>query len=457
MGELVKEEGHSGKTGRQIGFEDLPPDLVWRIYSLFFAMDPGAAGFMGSVCKSWRDIVVHGDNDVGGKLLEKEKKKNRVPELDCLSQLDSVANHHSHIPLMMTLNHRDGWCFFSHPFHMFTYLKYCPELANATIRYSNHGWLLMTRRFVDVETKLLDCTNFFFNPVTMESIELPQGIISPHGQQQLQQDLPGHRVDWTVSMCFTSPPTSPDCCVIAAGQFPDFALLIWRHGLDHWEIYRHLGTTGDGDTFPIAGSTNPVVIGQRYCCCLAIDGRVGIFDIDRKLFSLHESPFPKPQLDDLKRSFLLEDNGELLAVFDPNPNNPGEGDQLGSDIYAMTMNINGGGSSSSLAWEPVVEFGRRLGDRMVFVSNCTGSFTKPAKVRSAGNKIYFPSSRNIYYSLATKKYHAFHPFLGPQFSSSCLLGLKEYPINACWIDSVGVVPVSDEQGKLISLIRDSLM
>ncbi|KAF2582758.1 hypothetical protein F2Q70_00009221 [Brassica cretica] len=118
-------------------------------------------------------------------------KENIIASASCKSWCEaalSVRVVEKH-PWLLSFSKRSSLFELHDPVQSKSYTLNLPELAEATVRYSSHSWLLMHAS----TTKDL----FFFNPFTQELISLPKST------------LPFQAI------AFSSPPTSDNCVVVA--------------------------------------------------------------------------------------------------------------------------------------------------------------------------------------------------------------------------------------------------
>ncbi|KAL5724220.1 hypothetical protein ACHQM5_007506 [Ranunculus cassubicifolius] len=263
-------------------------------------------------------------------------------------------------PLLMFGNRRHVRCSISDPIKNITYCFDLPKLLGAKIRFSKDGWLLMSKD---------DTSLFFFNPYTQVTVELPD-LISP-------------KIVFEV-LCFSSPPTSPDCTIfgICQSTFHYVMILCLRLGEDAWTPVH-----ADHDDFFYPSSNCPVFHeGSFYC--LGIKGELGVFDAWDLSWKVIPMPMPRP-CSSIYQIYLVEWDGELTSVF------VGRSGKY-VDAYLLDR--------SKMKWLTL----SNLKDQTLFLSP---SSSISVKMISEGirSRIYFPISYDnslLFYSLETRKWHS---------------------------------------------------
>lgn len=150
------------------------------------------------------------------------------------------------------------------------------------------------------------------------------------------------------------------------------------------------------------------------CYCLGFNGQVGVFDIKTESSFILGKPFHKKVVDSLLRRFLLENKGELVAVYVTHEE---------QRVFINRINL------IKNEWRPI----QKLSNKMMYVSY-GASFLKPTLEKATGNKIYFPKVERdncIFYSLASTKYHSF----SGDYSKGIPYNIKEYK-NCAWIETM---------------------
>ena len=333
-------------------WSQLPPELLQLVSAHLFCGDYTT---FRAICKSWRS--------------------SSLISRPLLPLLDSP---HSQTPCLMSVGNYK--CRIFHPIYNNAYHMDIPELLNATIHYSEYGWLLLSRD---------DCSIFFFHPFNKIKIELPSC-------------LPFE------TMCFSSPPTSTNCFVIGF-TFAAIEVALIRRGEVDWTIRRVKG-------FSVLSGCNPVLYKGK-CYCLFMSGDVGVFDLNEYLrepnqHSLHwilfSTGLPQHLRDSHERSYLMKANGKLLAVFEVH--------DCQQCVYVFSLNFFT--TRTRMIWHKVCN----LGNKILYTS-LKGSFSESTVVKGMDNKIYLPNvlenqgNSNVFYSLKTNKYHSFFSDYSTKISS----------------------------------------
>ncbi|XP_027148049.1 F-box/kelch-repeat protein At1g57790-like [Coffea eugenioides] len=254
-----------------------------------------------------------------------------------------------------------------------------PGLEDAIIRSSNFGWLLMSR---------FDLSLFFFNPFTKQKIELP-----PSGTAFR-------------AMCFTTPPTSPDCIVFGLSTFSDDYVDIGtiERGKTDWHLEEYKNETR------FRPSTHTPVFHKGSFYCIDLAGKVGIFypnNSENKWTVL--TRLTKRRCERvIRQNFLVAVDGELLAVL--NHDN--------RKVMVERLDRTNG------QWKPVQDLGKIL-----YVSH-GACFAEDAKIKNV--VVYFPKFRDnigAFYSTNTGKYHS----VVGDFSTKTSYDLDEITEFGTWI------------------------
>ncbi|KAL8059047.1 hypothetical protein ABFX02_03G061800 [Erythranthe guttata] len=319
-------------------WNDIPQELLDLILSNVFAKDRYNFSL---VCRSWNEVV--------------------------------SASSYRHSPCLM-FNERSMkhlWKFFQH--NSFFYLDF-PKLEGARIRFSNHGWLLMSRDN--------DETLFFYDPFNHHMIELPALCFKD-------------RVAAYSTICFFHPPTSPDCFIVGIGtiieqRYDEAEIGVLKHGEDEWKIYIY------ETPHEFQATLGPPILDDGLLYFLDLKGNIATFDISKHGYNLAWSVFtgclkPRQLRKNIREHFLIKPKGEkeIFAVF-----------AIYSERRVSVYRL-----SKGLSWEFVED----LGDKVFYLCR-TSSFGYTTDVKSMANKIFFPKfygDKIIYYSLDTKKYHCF--------------------------------------------------
>ncbi|KAE8698526.1 Tubulin alpha-1 chain [Hibiscus syriacus] len=201
-------------------------------------------------------------------------------------------------------------CRFYDPFYNASYEALIPdELIDARICHSNYGWLLMSQA----------AQLFFYQPFTKQRIDVP--ILRPSYLEHIQ---------YCARMCFSSPPTSPDCTIFGIDNNinpKEANISLIRRG-QVWITIFHC--SAENQWFNLSHGSPVFYKGSFYC--LSIDGQLGVFDTNTR-------------------------DNRLWRIFDK--------------------------LKHPCKWEEV----ESLGDTMIFVSR-TGCVSMQS--RTMGNTIYFP-------------------------------------------------------------------
>ncbi|PPE00006.1 hypothetical protein GOBAR_DD02986 [Gossypium barbadense] len=301
--------------------------------------------------------------------------------------LRSVPNPSaSPYPSLFHFSGNNSKCKFYDPFYNGTYVAQIPdELIDARIFFSNYGWLLMCQ-----DTQL-----FFFHPFTNQRIDLPS--------------IERHNLEEYGRMCFSTPPTSPNCLVF--GILNDYPITsdvtIIHRGESSWTNICY--KTNNVRFYTSHG--NPVFYKGAFYC-LGIDGKLGIFDPNKrgsrcwKIIDKLKLP-----CDSIQENLLVESNGELISICMGH---------IGEYVRIFRLNYD-----YDIRWEDV----HNLGDEMIFASR-TGSMC--LQTHAMGNTIYFPSFDNggngLFYSLASHKFHS----LGVALPRKDLYNTKRM-LHCAWI------------------------
>ncbi|CAI0383493.1 unnamed protein product [Linum tenue] len=165
------------------------------------------------------------------------------------------------------------------------YISAPPDLLDAKIMCSNHGWLLVAK----------GPRVFFYHPSIQHVIRLP--------------NIKSHQAQFSFAS-FSAPPTSLDCMVLGV---VDSKSRTKRDSLSSVEDN-------------VLGSSTRFRMQPGAFYCLAQDGRLGVFDPTKekkgnkkKMWRLlpHTTKKPRVFMDDDPRkdqAYLLECNGELISI-----------------------------------------------------------------------------------------------------------------------------------------------
>ncbi|KAL3513799.1 hypothetical protein ACH5RR_026516 [Cinchona calisaya] len=263
-----------------------------------------------------------------------------------------------------------------------------PELKNARIRCSMHGWLLMSRLSDDRGL-------FFFDPFTKVKMDIP-------------------RSDYRfIALSFSQPPSSSNWSIVGIfSQMSSNTLIVGEIscGEDVWRNYAFQ------TRYKLHVSHSSPVLHQGKYYFLDVSGHLVRFipDMTYGDKSLRTLPVNRPRRrfqSSVHQSFMAEVNGQLLSVL------------VSSDlrrIHAEKID------ASTNRREAVQD----LGGLTLYISH-TGTFSQVAATPSMANKIYLPKfygESGVFYSLITKKYHSYNG----TFSSTEPYQLKDLEFGT-WI------------------------
>ncbi|PWA67922.1 hypothetical protein CTI12_AA313560 [Artemisia annua] len=251
-------------------------------------------------------------------------------------------------------------------------------ICDFQIKCSRFGWLLILKP---------DGSLMFFNPFTSDILELPE--------------LPGVHI-----ICFSAPPTSPDCMVvgIAVGSRP-------------YDICIHI-VGGE----PSWRTTSLNVRGDKFFKYLTFYGRDlyalredGGFDFFREMgredhaWFRHAAKGPASCCKSLPQCFQLICDQHLLRVIVG---------KFGESVEVFKK-------SRLRNWVKK----DTLGKHVIFICGAS-SVCLDAKTPQMENKIYFPTSPIMYYSLETCRFHT----LNNQDSFGDFFGTKHHLTPHGWIE-----------------------
>ncbi|CAH9134119.1 unnamed protein product [Cuscuta epithymum] len=272
---------------------------------------------------------------------------------------------------------------FFHGVYDHSYSVDIPELLSSVLLYSNNGWLLL-REGIEII--------FFFNPFTNERVDLP--------------NKPG----WVVwkGAIFLSEPTATDCMVFGVMSVMGKWVRIYTisRGEGDWEesVFDF-----DEDDTPMFQSVCSPVFHNGKLYCLGAEGKMGVFDLKGRNWTIHDVS-GRPHVDQTDESYLLECNGQLMAVFLS---------FMGQEICVLALDAD------KMEWEKVDS----LGEFMLLISAPTSLAVK-AVIAGMENKIYFPrfyDHQIVFYCLKTCLYKTFG-----SFSKEDLFETAEQ-LNCCWM------------------------
>ena len=251
---------------------------------------------------------------------------------------------------------------------------------NSQICCSKDGWILLmapNKRF-----------QVFFNPFTKEL--LPH----PFANKEIMN-----------IKCFgmSHSPTSSEFMAIELDMDETFQhmAVIKVHWLLNGAVILY-----DCREFPVYNISPVFHNGLFYC--LSMKGNLGVFKATREKINWKEIEGPQAPYNKHFNNFLVECNGNLLAVLESS---------FGKGVRVFKLN------ESTMTWMNV----ESLQNHMLFVGN--RSFSAVANIPGMENKIYFPRFYRqsvVFYSLDTNNYHTF------KNDVVNFRHVKEH-LNGCWI------------------------
>ncbi|PIA34176.1 hypothetical protein AQUCO_03800035v1 [Aquilegia coerulea] len=337
-------EDPNDKGDQERTWEDLPTELLDLISS---SLCLGDCIRFRLTCKSWISVTP-------------PLRSNHLP-----MQPESG----SQLPWLVSFRKvKNGVCNFYHPVSSDSYTMYIPELAGALLRNARYGWLLLSKK---KSTCIL-----LFNPFTTEIVNLPD---LEDGDGPFQ------------NMFFSSPPTSSDFVVYGLSTY---TMVVYHKGENTWDTY----SLRNPPKFKIfAAPCNPVFYGSVFYF-LCTDGMLALFNPKAIEEESQWEIFPESALYCMSpnlavsttRNFIVEYNGEILAIFVG---------LVGKPISVFKLD------HLKMKWDRL----ETLDDKAVFVSHQSSTLI-PAGLKGIENRIYFPrlhGQDNSFYSLSTHNYHSF--------------------------------------------------
>ncbi|PWA42475.1 hypothetical protein CTI12_AA544390 [Artemisia annua] len=249
-------------------------------------------------------------------------------------------------------------------------------ICNFQIKCSRFGWLLI----------LKPCGGglLFYNPFTSEILELP-------------------RLPYTDVISFSAPPTSPNCMIVAITvhvQWHAYVHIVG--GKPSWR--RILLDVRDGKTI------NSVTFYGQDLYVLRDDGGLAVFSIMDSAAPIWVCDLaPVSCCPSLPQCFHLKCDQHLLRIIVA---------KFGESVEVFKL-------TSSKTWEKVV----CLGKHMIFICGAS-SVCLDAITPQMANRIYFPSSPIMYYSLETCRFHT----LNNEDSFGDFFGTKHHLTPHGWIE-----------------------
>lgn len=209
----------------------------------------------------------------------------------------------------------------------------------------------------------------FFNPFTRDIRRLPRV----------------HHVD---TFCFSAPPTSPDCMVVA---FSAMDGSIYLHSVGQEPSWRTILLDFGGALFP--SFAFPVFCG-RDVYALSKEGGLQVFKGGNLSLETVVAEAPTSCCRTWAEYYLVKCDEHLLLVI--------VGD-FGESVEVFKLK-----DSSTKEWEKMDDLGRH----MIYICDVT-CLCMDAKTPEMENKIYFPrlhskNGKMVFYSLDTCRYHTFN-------------------------------------------------
>ncbi|GJR70246.1 hypothetical protein Tco_0016311 [Tanacetum coccineum] len=226
----------------------------------------------------------------------------------------------------------------------------------------------------------------FFNPFTSDILELPQ--------------LP-----YTHIVSFSAPPTSPDCMVVGITLYMQCHACIHVVGGEPSWRRTPLDVTGGNILYSVTFYGRDLY-GMRY------DGGLNVWkEMDKKncLWVRDVAKAPTSYCKSLPQCFQLKCDQHLLRVIVG---------KFGESVEVYKIN-------RSQEWAKI----DTLGKHMIFICGAS-SVCLDAKTPQMENKIYFPSSPIMYYSLETCRFYT----LNNEDSFGDFFGTKHHLSPHGWIE-----------------------
>ncbi|KAG8372272.1 hypothetical protein BUALT_Bualt12G0049100 [Buddleja alternifolia] len=289
-------------------------------------------------------------------------------------------------PLLMFRHNGQRLYNFMDPRVNYSYFMKIPEILEDTmVCYSNHGWLLMSRKDVV----------HLYNPFSRDIVS----YTSLFRQDQNFIFAPDQ------NLFFASKPSRSECFLVSISFHWGTSVIIniRRPGRNEW-INQKIQNKVYFQTY-----NSPVFFQDAFYYLDQISGYLGKFKLEEEGFTWQVFDKIRIPCCSFHRNFLVECGGELLSVFV---------ERAGKWVNVYKLN------QSNRAWEVVTN----LSNYTLYLSRCS-SFSVVASP-GAGNRIYFPmrSCGIVFYSLDTRKWH----FFG-SVDSSDFYGTR-WLLNSCWIE-----------------------
>ncbi|GJY08349.1 hypothetical protein Tco_0375403 [Tanacetum coccineum] len=289
-------------------------------------------------------------------------------------------------PWLIVFDKHKGMITFTDPLFGDKYFIKTPQelICDFKIMCSRYGWLLILKP---------DRSLVLFNPFTSDICELPE--------------LPHLHI-----FCFSTPATSPDCMVVGTAIYLGYyiACIHFVGGEPSWHSIL-LDAKKSGDIFKSATFYNRDVYASR------ADGGLDVLEeFGREEHSWVRNVAQAPIScggASFSKSFQVKCEQHLLRVIVGGFGDSVEVFKL-NDYTHEWVKING------------------LGKHMIFICD-TSSLCIDAKTPQMENKIYFPMSPIVYYSLETCRFHTFDN-TSIQDSFRDFFGTKHYLTPHGWIE-----------------------
>ncbi|PWA41622.1 hypothetical protein CTI12_AA552510 [Artemisia annua] len=271
-------------------------------------------------------------------------------------------------PWLIEINRKRGTLILKHPIIGDKYIKEMFPVWIKSICYSMFGWWLCYATFGYL---------VFFNPFTFDSHDLPPVYFNLR------------------SLCFSAPPTSPDCMVVGFSIYHVHIHLVARE--ESWRMFT-LDLGGSDLYCPIYSGYSPTFKNGRDLYVLYNKGQLDVFkDLGQKEYSQKQvvAEAPESCCRSPAQYYLMKCHQHLLQVI---VGEPGEN----VEVFAINM------KKSTKTWKKMYS----LGKHMIYISGIS-SFCIEAKSPEMENKIYFPrvhsgNGKVVFYSLETCRYHTFN-------------------------------------------------
>ncbi|PWA49872.1 hypothetical protein CTI12_AA475860 [Artemisia annua] len=303
------------------------------------------------------------------------------------TSLRRLQTHSPVSPWLMVVDRKRGITTFTDPMSGDNYfLKNSKVLLNENDRicYSRFGWLLFWKRD-------LNCL-VFFNPFTNDLRKLPE----------TEHDLE--------SLCFSAPPTSPDCMVVGFTT-----TRVYFHSANQKRTWRALRLDTDPHTICFSAFYG----GDLFVFCereVIVINNLGKKDCSGEVV---EAEAPKGYCKSRTQYFITNCDQHRLLV------SVGE---YGEAVEVFDRN------ESKQIWEKIDSVGKHT----IYICG-TACFCIEAKAPKMENKIFFPrlhtkNKRVLFYSLDTCRYHTFHAQNLQEEHLEDFLGTTHHLSHNVWIE-----------------------